>query len=89
NPPKSNNNPPEEVPLLNNEPESIDHDAHKVGKIKQFMKFVYHKLKLKQILQPPIIASILAIFIGCVPFLKGMIFTPDAPLYFFTDSCLI
>ncbi|XP_023728404.1 protein PIN-LIKES 6 [Lactuca sativa] len=92
NPPKTNtntNNPPEEVPLLTHEPESIDQDTPKDGKIKQFMKFLYDKLKLKQILQPPIIASILAIFIGCIPFLKGLIFTPDAPLYFFTDSCLI
>ncbi|KAG8377158.1 hypothetical protein BUALT_Bualt09G0139400 [Buddleja alternifolia] len=32
---------------------------------------------------------ILAIFIGCVPFLKKLIFTADAPLYFFTDSCMI
>nr|GEV51637.1 protein PIN-LIKES 6 [Tanacetum cinerariifolium] len=47
---------------------------------------MYVKLKLNQILQPPIISSILAIFIGCVPFLKGLIFTPDAPLYFFNDS---
>jgi len=27
--------------------------------------------------------------LGCVPFLKRLIFTPDAPLYFFTDSCMI
>nr|GEV21403.1 DUF21 domain-containing protein At2g14520-like [Tanacetum cinerariifolium] len=33
--------------------------------------------------------DILAILIGCVPFLKGLIFTPYAPLYFCTDSCLI
>nr|GMD44913.1 protein PIN-LIKES 6-like [Ipomoea batatas] len=57
--------------------------------IKEFFKFLYEKLKLKQIIQPPIIASILAIFLGCVPFFKKLIFTSDAPLYFFTDSCMI
>lgn len=84
--------------------------------IKSFLLFVYEKLKLKQILQPPIIASvslrlsvgfsfmnyshwfalfcknlvqILAMVIGAVPVLKKIIFTRDAPLYFFTDSCII
>lgn len=89
NPPKGNNNPPEEVPLLANEPEPTNEESHKVGKIKNFFSYWYEKLKLKQIVQPPIIASILAIFIGCIPVLKRLIFTPDAPLYFFTDSCLI
>ncbi|KAI7748216.1 hypothetical protein M8C21_002925 [Ambrosia artemisiifolia] len=58
------NAPPEEVPLLTQEPEPVNEDLSKDGKI-------------------------LAIVIGCIPFLKQMIFTPDAPLYFFTDSCLI
>ncbi|KVH94926.1 Auxin efflux carrier [Cynara cardunculus var. scolymus] len=62
--------PPEEVPLLTQEPETIDQDPPKDGKIKVFMKFLYEKLKLKQILQPPIIASILALVIGTIPFLK-------------------
>ncbi|KAJ9544740.1 hypothetical protein OSB04_024447 [Centaurea solstitialis] len=87
--PVKGSNPPEEVPLLTQEPETVDEDPPRVGTIKSFMKFVYEKLKLKQIIQPPIIASILAIVIGTIPFLKGLIFTPDAPLYFFTDSCLI
>lgn len=33
--------------------------------------------------------QILAMVIGCVPVLKRAIFTTDAPLYFFTDSCTI
>ncbi|XP_057971319.1 protein PIN-LIKES 6 isoform X2 [Malania oleifera] len=57
--------------------------------IRGFLVFVYEKLKLKQILQPPIIASILAMTIGAIPFLKKLIFTADAPLFFFTDSCII
>ncbi|KAI3805846.1 hypothetical protein L1987_21733 [Smallanthus sonchifolius] len=88
NPPKVNGT-PEEVPLLTQEPELVNDDLPKDGKIKHFLKYWYEKLKLKQIVQPPIIASILAILIGCVPFLKQLIFTPDAPLYFFTDSFLI
>ncbi|XP_022860830.1 protein PIN-LIKES 6-like [Olea europaea var. sylvestris] len=95
NPPKNSfSNPakdssPEQVPLLTEETTSTNSSVTKKEKIKDFLKFLYEKLKLKQIIQPPIIASILAIFIGCVPFLKKLIFTSDAPLYFFTDSCLI
>lgn len=33
--------------------------------------------------------QILAMGIGAVPFLKKLIFTNDAPLFFFTDSCII
>ncbi|KAJ8647839.1 hypothetical protein MRB53_000862 [Persea americana] len=57
--------------------------------IASWFLFLYEKLKLKQILQPPIIASILAMVIGVVPFLKHLILTDDAPLFFFTDSCII
>jgi predicted permease len=46
-------------------------------------------LQKKQLLQPPIIASVLAITLGVVPFLKNLILTDDAPLFFLTDSCLI
>lgn len=38
---------------------------------------------------PLFVQQILAMVIGCVPFLKRLIFTSDAPLYFFTDSCMI
>ncbi|XWS13012.1 hypothetical protein CRYUN_Cryun36dG0001200 [Craigia yunnanensis] len=80
---------PEHVPLLMQEAAPMNSDNSKKGKIKSFLVFVYEKLKLKQILQPPIIASILAMVIGTVPVLKRLIFTSDAPLYFFTDSCII
>jgi hypothetical protein len=33
--------------------------------------------------------QVFAIGIGVVPVLKNLIFTDDAPLFFFTDSCLI
>ncbi|KAL6988238.1 Protein PIN-LIKES 6 [Sarracenia purpurea var. burkii] len=80
---------PEQVPLLTEEVIPTKSEAPKKEKIKNFFKFLCEKLKLKQILHPPIIASILAMVIGCVPFLKRLIFTTDAPLYFFTDSCTI
>ncbi|KAL3531582.1 hypothetical protein ACH5RR_005103 [Cinchona calisaya] len=82
-------NSPVQVPLLNEDSESTNLSAPKKEKIKDFLKFLYENLKLKQILQPPIIASIIAIVIGSVPFLKRLIFTSDAPLYFFADSCMI
>ncbi|KAK7821300.1 protein pin-likes 6 [Quercus suber] len=63
--------------------------ASEKGKFKGLFFFLYEKLKLKQILQPPIIASILAMLLGAVPFFKQLIFTADAPFFFFTDSCII
>ncbi|KAH1047375.1 hypothetical protein J1N35_038159 [Gossypium stocksii] len=81
---------PEQAPLLVQEDAPVDSDNSDMkGKIKSFLVFIYEKLKLKQILQPPIIASILAMILGAVPFLKKLIFTSDAPLYFLTDSCII
>ncbi|KAK4345493.1 hypothetical protein RND71_035669 [Anisodus tanguticus] len=79
----------EQVPLLTTNVAPADSSGSKKEKVKDFFKFLYEKLKLKQIIQPPIIASILAIIIGCVPVLRRQVFTSDAPLYFFTDSCLI
>ncbi|XP_045798659.1 protein PIN-LIKES 6-like [Trifolium pratense] len=84
----------EQAPLLARE-EGEEEDnlvvssASGKSKIKLLLGFLYDKLKLKQILQPPIIASILAMTLGAVPFLKKLIFTPEAPLFFFTDSCMI
>lgn len=80
---------PEQVPLLSQEPGMMVSNVSNKGKIKELMMFIYDKLKLKQLIQPPIIASVLAMILGCVPFLKSLIFTTDAPLYFFTDSCMI
>ncbi|KAJ4704186.1 Auxin efflux carrier family protein [Melia azedarach] len=80
---------PEQVPLLNDDSVPSYSDVPKRGKMAEILILIYEKLKLKQILQPPIIASILAMVIGAVPFLKKLIFTTDAPLFFFTDSCII
>ncbi|KAJ3682932.1 hypothetical protein LUZ60_013159 [Juncus effusus] len=93
---------PERVPLLiatSSEPESGEKtsgeskttvfDTSKMSKLQSRWSYLVEKLKLKLIFQPSIIASILAIFIGVIPFLKKLILTDDAPFFFFTDSCLI
>ncbi|KAG6513284.1 hypothetical protein ZIOFF_023597 [Zingiber officinale] len=80
----------EKVPLLTSrEAESTGLESPKQGKIIVTLCYLVEKLKLKQVFQPPIIASALAILIGTIPFLKNFILTDDAPLFFFTDSCLI
>ncbi|XP_062073074.1 protein PIN-LIKES 6 [Humulus lupulus] len=89
-PSKEDGSSPEQVPLLTHEEAlQTNSNASKGITIKGIFVFLYEKLKLKQILQPPIIASILAMILGAIPFLKGMIFTTDAPFFFFTDSCII
>ncbi|KAL6337790.1 hypothetical protein AAG906_039754 [Vitis piasezkii] len=113
---------PEQVPLLTQEVLSSDLNASKQGKIKDFLVYMYDKLKIKQILQPPIIASCFqsmsskspshkmsyllfqqvnmflcenptfedpSIGNWCNSILKKLIFTPNAPLFFFTDSLII
>ncbi|KAK9734204.1 hypothetical protein RND81_04G122600 [Saponaria officinalis] len=87
--PHNGNDAPEQVPLLSQDPEPTPSKEPSKGKFNEFLIFIYHKLKLKQIIQPPIIASILAMALGCVPFLKSLIFASDGPLFFFTDSCMI
>nr|UDP26494.1 pin-formed-like 6 protein [Tulipa gesneriana] len=81
---------PERVPLLTLEGhEMTEIGSSKTGKIISKICYLVEKMKIKQLFQPPIIASILAIVIGATPFLKHLILTDDAPLFFFTDSCLI
>lgn len=83
------------VPLLASEElvadsPSTSADWHtKTRKISDSISSLVDRFKLKQIMQPPILASILAMIIGAVPFLKHLIMTDDAPLFFITDSCVI
>uniref|UniRef100_A0A0D9YGI6 Auxin efflux carrier component n=1 Tax=Oryza glumipatula TaxID=40148 RepID=A0A0D9YGI6_9ORYZ len=79
---------PENEPLLSSEGDknvSTSLGSKIMGIVRSMVKF----LKDKQLLQPPIIASVFAIAIGVVPVLKNFVLTDDAPLFFFTDSCLI
>ncbi|KAF8390029.1 hypothetical protein HHK36_024550 [Tetracentron sinense] len=50
------------------------------------MRIVAEQTPIRHILQPPTIASLLAIIVGMVPQLNAFFFGYDAPLSFFTDS---
>ncbi|GMH27428.1 hypothetical protein Nepgr_029271 [Nepenthes gracilis] len=50
------------------------------------IRIVAEQTPIRHILQPPTIASLLAITVGVVPHLKNFIFGYDAPLSFMTDS---
>ncbi|XP_024188548.1 protein PIN-LIKES 6 [Rosa chinensis] len=67
----------------------INPNSSKKSMITELLMFLYEKLKLKQLLQPPIIASVLAMVLGAIPFLKKQIFESGGPFFFFTDSCTI
>ncbi|KAG6650004.1 hypothetical protein I3843_06G012700 [Carya illinoinensis] len=55
-------------------------------KVFRRMRIVAEQTPIRHILQPPMIASLLAIIIGTVPQLKAFFFGYDAPLSFLTDS---
>lgn len=55
-------------------------------KVVRRMRVVAEETPIRHILQPPTIASLLAIVIGMVPMFRGFVFGRDAPLSFFTDS---
>ncbi|KAL9267115.1 PIN-LIKES 2-like protein [Drosera capensis] len=50
------------------------------------IRIVAEQTPLRHILQPPTVASLLAIIVGVVPNLRNFIFGYDAPLSFMTDS---
>uniref|UniRef100_A0A0D6R5W3 Uncharacterized protein n=1 Tax=Araucaria cunninghamii TaxID=56994 RepID=A0A0D6R5W3_ARACU len=84
------------LPLVSSEDENVNyHQSISVGwrtqrkKIAAGISYLVERLKLKQIMQPPIIASILAMVIGGIPLLKRFILTDNAPLFFITDACII
>lgn len=56
------------------------------SKMVQKIRVVAEKTPIKNIFQPPTIASLLAIIIGSVPQAKSFVFGVDAPLAFITDS---
>lgn len=50
------------------------------------IRIVAEQTPIQHILQPPVLASLLAIIVGTVPQLKAVFFGYDAPLSFITDS---
>ncbi|KNA08451.1 hypothetical protein SOVF_162550 [Spinacia oleracea] len=59
------------------------------NKVARKIRVVAEQTPIQHILQPPTIASLLAILIGIVPHLKDLIFGDDVPLSFVTDSLQI
>ncbi|OIT37005.1 PREDICTED: protein PIN-LIKES 2-like [Nicotiana attenuata] len=55
-------------------------------KVVKKMRTVAEQTPVQHILQPPTIASLLAIIVGMVPHVKAFVFGYDAPLSFITDS---
>lgn len=55
-------------------------------KVVRRIRIAAEQTPIRHILQPPTIASLLAIIIGTVPQLKAFLFGYDAPLSFVTDS---
>lgn len=55
-------------------------------KVVRRMRIVAEETPVRHILQPPTIASLLAIIVGMVPVLRAFFFGSDAPLSFITDS---
>ncbi|KAK4477668.1 hypothetical protein RD792_016913 [Penstemon davidsonii] len=50
------------------------------------IRIVAEKTPILHILQPPILATLLAFFVGMVPPIKSIVYGDDAPLSFITDS---
>ncbi|CAI9110614.1 OLC1v1010670C1 [Oldenlandia corymbosa var. corymbosa] len=50
------------------------------------IRVVAEQTPVKNILKPPMIATLLAFLVGMVPFLKSIVYGDDAPLSFITDS---
>lgn len=55
-------------------------------KVVRRIRIVAERTPIQHILQPPTIASLLALIVGLIPALKSFFFDTDAPLSFFTDS---
>ncbi|KAM3313486.1 hypothetical protein ACQJBY_032831 [Aegilops geniculata] len=77
---------PEQVPLLTSR---ASEQAPKCSKALEILHIFVRKFKLKRVFQPPVIASALGISIGATPSLKHLVLTNHAPLFFFTDACII
>ncbi|KAM0012265.1 putative membrane transport protein [Helianthus debilis subsp. tardiflorus] len=76
----SRNENDEEIQGIENRTEPIS------SKMVKKVRLVAEKTPIKNIFQPPTIASLLAIIIGSIPHAKSFVFGRDAPLSFITDS---
>ncbi|GJP35605.1 hypothetical protein CLOM_g20102 [Closterium sp. NIES-68] len=53
------------------------------------MRVVAERTPIRHLMQPPVIASLLAILVGATPHLKALLFGPSAPFLFVVDSLTI
>ncbi|XP_028779570.1 protein PIN-LIKES 2 [Neltuma alba] len=79
------------IPDLEITPESSGNSPRSIRclaepRVVRRIRVVAEQTPIQHILQPPTIASLLAIIIGSVPQLKAFVFDNDAPLSFFKDS---
>ncbi|KAF7827704.1 protein PIN-LIKES 2 [Senna tora] len=83
---------PATIPDLNIPPESSGNSSPRSirclaePRVVRRIRIVAEQTPIRYILQPPTIASLLAIIIGSVPQLKALFFGDDAPILFITDS---
>lgn len=79
------------IPDLEVPPESSGNSPRSIRclaepRVVRRIRVVAEQTPIRHILQPPTIASLLAIVIGTVPQLKALFFGSDAPVSFITDS---
>lgn len=74
----------EDAPVQPQSPKSIRCLAE--PRMVRKMRIVAEQTPVQHIMQPPTIATLLALIIGMVPFLKSIVYGDDAPLSFLTDS---
>jgi len=68
------------IPLIGSEP------TPEQPKGLSLLKHWLQQARVMDILQPPVVASLLALVFGCVPLLRSLIFTEHSFLYFLFDS---
>ncbi|KAJ7540542.1 hypothetical protein O6H91_10G020400 [Diphasiastrum complanatum] len=84
--------PPELTPLLSDASRQQDSEYQLYTqvsgekKVLKTLKLWLKKSRIQDILQPPVAASILALVVGAIPFLKMLFFKQQAVFFFLSDS---
>jgi predicted permease len=75
-----------EAPLLHPRPTTPSALVKVRRKVLHVHTMLTNSSLLKNVFQPPVVASLLALVIGCVPTLKGLIFEDHSFFFFLSDS---
>lgn len=75
-----------EAPLLHPRPKTPSALVKVRRKVLHVHTWLTNSSLLKNVFQPPVVASLLALVIGCVPTLKGLIFEDHSIFFFLSDS---